>query len=227
MNKSLEILIFALLAAYLFFRLWTVLGKRPGSEEGGNGPSSPESSANRIISDVKNNVIPLRKEITVAALPDAPIAEDAKKSFEKLLEKDPSFDVHGFLRGAKRAFTMIVKDFASGDKASLRKLLNDTVLKQFSKAIDARIKTKQTSETEVIDILESSIQKIEFRGERAYITVRFKSEQVTLTMDEEGQIIDNPARLSSKVTDIWTFSRDINADSPHWILSGTRTEDEG
>lgn len=187
-----------------------------------------DSEGKVIMMPPRNNVIPLRKDTSVTPIQQQlPISEEAQKNYDKLLEKDPTFDGHGFLRGACRAFTKIVKDFAEGHKESLKKLLSETVYKQFSKAIDARHILKQTAEADVKEILEHSIEKIEFRGNRIYITVKFRSDQMTLTMDEEGKIIDNPARLSSKVTDIWTFSKEIDSQNPNWVLSATRTENEG
>src|SRR6201985_3236172 len=51
---------------------------------------------------------------------------------------DPSFETGHFLSGARTAYEIILKAFASGDRASLKPLLSDEVYKAFDSEIAAR-----------------------------------------------------------------------------------------
>src|SRR5439155_24065448 len=108
---------------------------------------------------------------------------------------------------AKRDFEMIVQSFAGGDSTSLRPLLSDEVFAQFDGAIKAREDSKQTLTTTLVGIREAEIVEAVLDGRIARITVKFVSEQINVTRDSEGRVVEGDPTASATVTDIWTFAR--------------------
>ena len=69
-----------------------------------------------------------------------------------------------------------------------------------------------------IDILEADLQ-----GRLAILTVKFVSEQVNVTRDGEGNVVEGDPALVTTVTDIWSFARNVRARDPNWTLVATRS----
>lgn len=68
------------------------------------------------------------------------------------------------------------------------------------------------------DILEARMN-----GRAAFVTVKFVSEQVNVTRNRAGEVIDgDPVRVVT-ITDIWTFARDTRSRDPNWNLVATRS----
>ena len=64
-------------------------------------------------------------------------------------------------------------------------------------------------------------------GKYASITVRFTADETYVMRAGDGTVtLGNPDRVSEAV-DIWTFSRDLRARSPAWLVSETRDADHG
>lgn len=217
--RMMEILFFAFLTGYMVFRLWSILGKRTGFEapppQEGNDPSN-------VIA------LPLRSAKKQTFLEDSQesLAQNTARDEElkKIQTVDPTFDLDSFLNGAVTAFEMIVDAFAKGDKSTLKPLLSPSVFKSFSSALKDREEAEHTVETKIVGMKDPEVLNIEIKGKQEQITLKFVSEQVTVTKDAEGKILDNPAHLSLNMNDIWTFSRPIGSENPNWVLVATRIE---
>jgi predicted lipid-binding transport protein (Tim44 family) len=61
------------------------------------------------------------------------------------------------------------------------------------------------------------------RQKTAFVTIKFVSEQVNVTRDAEGRIVDGDPNHVAKVTDIWTFARNTRSRDPNWALVATRS----
>lgn len=215
----MEILIFAALAAYLFFRLWSVLGTQ---NEKGNflNRSTP------LKGEVSDNVIVLpQKQPKNLLFPDLhQLSSEVQQDLKRLSDLDPSFNLTSFLKGARAAFGMTIEAFSDGDLISLQKLLAPHVYDQFYSVIESRSAKKLTVKTEIKDITISDLTKVEIIGGEAFISLRFISNQMVTTLNEEGQITDNPSKITVPMTDLWTFRREISATTPNWQLTETRSE---
>ena len=53
------------------------------------------------------------------------------------------------------------------------------------------------------------------------MTVKFVSEQVNVTYDEEGRVVDGDPSEVETITDIWTFARNTRSRDPNWNLVAT------
>ncbi len=136
---------------------------------------------------------------------------------------DASFDVDEFTSGARSAFEMVVHAFATGDSGTLRSLLSEEVAENFQNAIKTRLEAGETLETTVISIKSANAIEAEIDGRRAAVTIKFVSEQVNVTRDTEGRVIEGDPNQVTDITDIWTFARNTRSRDPNWKLVETRS----
>ena len=120
---------------------------------------------------------------------------------------------------------MIVQAFAEGNTELLETLLNNDVYNNFLQAIRSREAEKQTLENNLVRIVSTEIIEAEKASSFANVTVKIISEQVNVTRNENGDIVSGDADHVQKVTDIWTFSRDVGSKDPNWMLIATRSLD--
>ena len=226
--QALDIILFAALAAFLVFRLRSVLGRRTGHER--RPPQDPMSGPSRdATSDASSddNVIELPGKAGAPAGEAAFEASDSDDPLSAGLTEiriaDPSFNPEEFRQGAQAAFEMIVQAFADGDIKTLRNLLNDEVYDNFSGAIEQREAAGETLETTVIGIKSVDLIEARIDGRMAFVVMKFVSEQVNVTKDKEGAVVDGDPSQVAPITDIWTFARNTRARDPNWLLVETRS----
>ena len=214
-----EIILFACIAAFLVYRLGSVLGKRTGHER------SPGDIIRRRAGGGNDNVI---------ALPDRVRAENDDGSdgptsvaagVTQIKDAEPSFDEDQFVQGAKTAFELVITAFAAGDGKTLRTLLSDQVYENFAKEIRAREIANYTHETTLVSITSADIIEANMEGNGAFVTIRFISDQVNATRDSAGEMVEGDSEVVAEVTDLWTFARDTQSADPNWTLVATRSPD--
>ena len=86
---------------------------------------------------------------------------------------------------------------------------------------DARREAGERIEEQVIGINRVDIIEAQLDGSMARITVEIESEQVNVTYDSAGEVIEGDPNKVVKLTDIWTFERDVRSDDPTWKLVDT------
>lgn len=211
----IEIVIFAMIAAFLVYRLRSVLGRRTGEER-------PRPSPFTAAPSRPDNVVPLPQRAAVDAAPAADEPVSLAEAIRQIHAADQSFDEKVFLQGARGAFQMIVGAFALGDTAALRPLLADDVYDSFAKAIRQRQSAGETLETRIERIRDADVIEARLDGRDAVVTVKFVSEQTNLVRNTAGEIVDGDPRQPVEVVDIWTFRRNTRARDPNWALVETR-----
>ena len=215
-----DLILFAMVAAFLILRLRSVLGRRTGHERRPDPllarPSGRETS-------IGNNVVPLgaRGPAPPPPLPTTKPPDAVAAGLERIRSADPGFDPAGFLEGARMAFDMIVAAFAAGDKAQLRPLLSDEVYKPFSDAIAEREAAGETLETRVLQLKAIDIVEAELAGRMARVTVKFVTDQVNVLRAHDGSVVDGHPEDPAEKTDFWTFARDTRSGDPNWVLVTT------
>tara|TARA_A100001037_G_scaffold199783_1_gene178707 strand:- start:146 stop:805 length:660 start_codon:yes stop_codon:yes gene_type:complete len=215
-----------MVAAFLVFRLRSVLGKRTGHER-----PPRDTYAGRENTSVRPEPQDTGADSTVVALPDrasdpAPksdIPEDspAAGGLRDVQAADGNFAVGEFLEGARMAFEMIVTSFAAGDRDTLRPLLSDEVYENFAGAIDAREGRDEIMEMTLVGIRETEILEANMDGRVAFLTVKVVSEQIEAVRDADGESVSGDPTKVSTVTDIWTFARNTRSRNPNWTLVAT------
>jgi predicted lipid-binding transport protein (Tim44 family) len=208
----------------IFFRLRSVLGKRTGEER---PPFDPYTAREEAETGGDKVVTLPTARARQAADPDDQIGGVVKPgsavegALKTLLSADPSFHAREFVDGARLAYEMIVTAFASGDKATLQPLLDQEVYQGFVQAIDERNAAGETVDFTFIGLDKSDIVEAELAGQIAQITMRFKSQLISVTKDSDGRVIDGDPTEVTEMTDIWTFARDVSMGDPNWKLVAT------
>lgn len=219
----IDIILIALVAAFLALRLRAVLGRR---NEGERRPDAYTPPAGRGDDNVIDLPRPDPPRDIAGDLPRGAdvVSSGASAGLTQIKLADQGFDPRGFVQGARAAFEMIVSAFAAGDTKTLRPLLADSVFANFASAIKQREEAKETLETTLVGFESSEIVAAEMRGTEARVTVRFVSEQINVTRNAEKLIVDGNPNEVTKVTDVWTFARDTQTDDPNWQLVATDSQ---
>lgn len=202
------LLIFAGLAVFIIFRLISVLGTRTGHEQ---RPEGLQSAARR--SEARSET---SKPAELSKTP-GPVSASA----EPLRTVDPAFDEKAFLHGARVAYEMIVEAYAAGDLKSIRRFLGQPVYEAFKAAVADRESRGLTSELKFVGIDSASIMNSSVEGDMMTAVVDFASNQVRVTRDKDGNVVDGDAARIDLVKDSWTFSKKTSSSDPNWILVAT------
>jgi predicted lipid-binding transport protein (Tim44 family) len=137
------------------------------------------------------------------------------------VEADPNFDEKSFLDGAKGAYEMIVEAFARDDISGVRKFVADNVNQAFRTAISTRAAQGHMMDVKFVGIEKAEIVKAVVRDDALVAVTDFTSNQVRVTRDGEGNVVEgDPVRIEL-VKDRWTFERKRNSRDPNWILVAT------
>lgn len=235
----LEIVLLAAVAAFFIFKLRSVLGKRTGNEKppefdrfNRSKDGDPDSADDKVIKMPDRGKGSRLGEDELFEKADHQVAEEEEEEIAdspiaagitqiKLADRD--FNPKDFIAGARGAFEMIIGAFAEGEVKTLRPLLANDVYDDFSGAIKDREGRNETLETNLIGITSADMIEAEMQQKTAFVTLKFVSEQVNVTKDSEGRIVDGDPNTVSKVTDIWTFARNTRSRDPNWALVATRS----
>jgi predicted lipid-binding transport protein (Tim44 family) len=236
MQESFDMttIIFALLAAFVVWKLRSVLGTRSGTEKPPRNPfvtGSPGGFEARRDA-AKRQAIPRPGAAEPAAAAPAkddrwkPYAEPGSSAWtglDAIAAADPSFAIQPFAAGAKTAYEMIITAFAEGNRQVLRNLLSPEVYQGFAAALDEREKRGHKLSTTFVSIDKLSIEDAMLQGRSAKVKVRFTSQMTTATRDASGAVVEGDPEKVVKVDDIWTFARDTGSRDPNWRLCATET----
>lgn len=221
----IDVLLFGLVAAFLFYRLRSVLGQRTGHERQRPNPfAAPESPAE--TGAPRDNVIslPERQEAAKAPGVSTPVGAGVlSMGLAAIKRADPGFNEEEFLGGARAAFEMIVDAFSHGDSSALRPLLAPDVMQQFDGVIQQRKAHGETMETILHGVKAIAISDARLDGSNAVVTVKYVTEQTNVMRDRDGAILDGDPKVIETATDLWSFARDVRATDPNWLLVATRS----
>ncbi|ATQ68665.1 MULTISPECIES: Tim44/TimA family putative adaptor protein [Methylosinus] len=218
-----SILVLAALAAFVVWKLWSVLGVRTDREN---------SAAGRVPSPGRRfGVVPPPASTGFAAPPQDQsrwdgLAEPGSKGWaglDALAAADRGFDAKNFLEGAKKAYELVVESFAKGDREMLRNLLANDVYDSFAKAIAAREQRGESAEARVVAIETASVEDAQVERGRAQVAIRFVVKLISARRDSAGEVIEGDVERPIDITDLWTFARDISSRDPNWKLVATET----
>lgn len=221
--QFVDIIFFALVAAFIILRLRSVLGRRTGEERRHDpfakpAPKAPAPAEDPADVTQRGEVVQLPRRAGSEA---APAGSALAAGLTQIKLADPSFDELTFEKGSRAAFEYIVAAFAAGERDKLRPLLNDEVYGNFESAIVAREALGHKRETTLVRIKSAQLVDARMEGSTALVTVKYLSEQIVVTRDAAGVVVDgNPDRITD-VTDIWTFARNTRSDDPNWTLIDT------
>lgn len=220
-TQLLTIVVIAVIAGVILFRLYSVLGRRTGNERppqqddfnmrpGGMLPRQAESPA--------ANAGPLSHG--AADRPTDPVASGL---FDIGLA-DRSFEKEHFIKGGKAAYEMILTAFAAGDRDALKPLLSPEVYEAFEGAIRHRESANQKANITLVGFSDVKIIAASLKNSVAEITLAFGARLLSFTTDADGTVVEGDAKAVKEVTDVWTFTRDVRNVDPNWLLVATSSE---
>lgn len=210
-----DLVLFGMIAGFLVLRLRSILGRRTGYERPPAQPFQPPGAPASPV--IEGHAEPVPASTREVPDPGSPLGQ----MLSRMKAIDRGFDPGGFLDGADKAFRLIVTAFAAGDRTRLRGLVSDDVYRAFEQAITAREQAGHTQTSEIRDVPSATIEEADLRGTVAQVTVRFVSDQVSLTKDGSGQPVAGTDAVT-EITDIWTFERDLSSQDPTWRLVSVR-----
>lgn len=211
----METILLLAATAFIFYRLWSILGSRDGFEKkmdwnvGQNDQQKQE-----------DNIIVLSQD-KVEEIYEKSSFDDFEEPISKIKSLEPDFEIEQFLKSAQKAFKLIVTLFAEGKLDKLSHLVSPQIYEKFRQAIEERESRQEQLEIGFSDI-QSELSAIEFEGDKASVTVTFESQQISATINADGLSYDNPSRLVATVRDVWTFKKDLDSKTKIWILSKTK-----
>jgi len=216
-----EIIILAMIAAFLGLRLYSVLGRKAEHEE--------DAVPHRF--DANDNPLAPAAPPSQAAPAPAPRAVElegvmpaVESGIREIGSADRNFDLTGFMEGARGAYEMVLEAFWTGDRDTLRDLCDDDVFEGFSAAIDAREEAGHVVENKLIRVEETRIHSASLDRKMARIAILFVADIASVTRDKDGTLVAGSLDDAIESRDVWTFSRNVSASDPNWALDET---DEG
>ena len=201
---QIQIVFFAVIAAFVLFQLYNVLGKKVGRQPEEDARAQPPAPAGpQDANAARPNVLDAVTLTSIAGLK----------------ARDPNFDPVRFLEGARQAHETIVRAYAAGDRETLKPLLTPRVMESFEGGIAAREARGETEEAEFLHPARADLELATAEENRAIAKVRFLAELRNRVKPgdpgAEEQIEER------RVAEVWTFERTLGASDPNWLLART------
>ena len=229
---TVEVVILAMIAAFLGLRLYSVLGRRAEHEEeavqpriepkgertgeiGGDAPGKPRAVAQGLPERAVGSSAAQRPRELPGVLPVA------ERGLREIAAVDRRFDAILFLQGARGAYRMILEAFWRGDREQLGRLCERDVYESFAAVLDARAAAGETLDNRLVRIEEATIVDASLQSGTARIAVRFRADIAAVTRDARGNVVAGSLDDAVESSDLWTFARDVNSAEPDWLLEET------
>ena len=202
MSAYLDIIFLLIVAVIIFARLRNVLGTRP-----------EQNNEVRVVSHEEFEKIKqeVEKIISTSVEHNEPVDVDNLQGVDKVLYQIPHFNRKDFCSRCSKVFEMVLTAFAACDEETLKMLTGKKLFDGFQKIISER----------KADDLTIADAKISSKG-IASIVVKFISEQINLLKNAAGEVIEGDENFVQQITDVWTFEKDINSNTPVWLLVSTK-----
>ena len=207
-----DLIILAIFAVFIFYKLWQILGQRTGKEK----PSSfldiikQSGFSAKPSEDAKLNT----KESMVVV--NDVVQED--NNIAAIKKIDAGFDEKMFLQGARLAYDSIVTAFSRGELAELQSLISIDVMKRFEAVLAERKQQDKHTDTTIVAAKQESIQSIALQGAMARIVVRFVTEAIIVIRDSNNNIVSGDQNKILNITDECVFTRHLQTKNPNWLL---------
>jgi len=220
-TQLFEILLAAVVAGIVLFRLYTVLGRRTGGENTrqeryrGQTQTSPPGDNVVAIAD--------RGAVRTAVGSQKP-ADAAARGLLDIKMADRKFEADHFVEGARSAYEMIVTAFAAADRQALRPLLSEEVYAAFDGVIRGHEERGEKVDFTFVGFSDVKIVQAELKGRMAEVTLSFGAQYISIIAKQDGAIVEGDPKAVREVTDVWTFARDVTSRDPNWTLIATSGE---
>ena len=222
---DLSTLFFLVLAVVIAFQLRSVLGRRTGRERPPTDVfrTPDEARDDKVVSlprregqpvpnieqDDKEDRLRQADQVTKPGTPP-------NDGLKELVEADPTFEPKRFVEGARAAHEMIVQGFAENDRETLRTLLSKDVMSDFESAMVERQKAGYEVTSTYVGLEKAEVQSAGLNGREANITMRFVSQMIAATYDQNKTLVEGDPDQVTEGVDVWTFARNVDSPDPNW-----------
>ena len=201
----IDIIIFAVIAIFLVYRLKNILGQ--------NSEGNEQNNKINIEKKDYSNVINLgNKKLNT---------DDKQANQEAIYKVDPTFNEKEFLKGAQTFFKMVIDSFVKADLKNVLNYIDDKLIKNFQSVIDERLEEEETLKIDIVKTKSIEIKNVTTLKNFIRVSVLFETEQIKALKDKKGNIIDGDQKKSILVKDLWTFERKIQTNDLNWKLVET------
>lgn len=219
----MDIIFFAAIAIFIFFKLRENLGKISDEEK------------EKIIKQRQEKIAKLQEQIVKQIETAVNVSEQNNQASEKIVEnlddnlkqtlnkifQECKISAEFFINGAKSCFEMVIKAFATHDLDTLKFLLSEKIFENFKNVIEDRRKQDKALNSNVIAIEKAEILSASISENIAFVTVKFTSKQINYFTNNQGDIIEGKKDEISELNDVWTFKKDLSVSDPNWKISAT------
>jgi predicted lipid-binding transport protein (Tim44 family) len=209
------VVLLAMVAAFLGFRLYSVLGRRTGHEQPLVTPAEERKPA--LVPGPVETTTP----VPGPAASGNVFEPDASQGLRAVSSADSRFDVGRFMDGAQSAYKMVLEAYWAGNETALAPLTSEDVRSAFGEAIAARTTAGHVLDNRLVRIENAMISAARMEGQTAHITVRFQADIAAVTRDADGKVVAGSLSDAVPTHDVWTFSRNVRSSDPEWILTDT------
>ena len=201
----IDIIIFAIIAIFLVYRLKSILGQNSDGNEQNNKIDIGEKDFTNVVKlgNKQSNI------------------NEMKTKKDSIYIDDPTFNEKEFLKGAQNFFEMVIECFVKGDLKNIEMYIDDKLIKNFQLVIDERLREEESLKIDIIKMNSVQIKDVKKLKNFLRVSVLFESEQIKVLMDKKGKIIDGNQKKSILVKDLWTFEKEIQSKDLNWILVET------
>lgn len=194
---TIDLIILAAVAVFVISRLYAVLGQKTGAEP----PARRYREAPARAPEREDALADAEDRPRLRAAFTGPAAA----GMEAIAAVDESFAPDDFVKGARKAYELIVGAFADGDRDALKQLVDDDVMEVYSDAITEREKAG-SEPMRLVRLRQARIVDASVDGAKmARVLVSFESE-----------LSDGDNLRQAK--EIWTFKRSLSTQDPNWLL---------
>jgi len=220
--EVLQILFFAAIAVFLGFRLYTLLGRPQGRSPEEHARDIQKKQAEQAQSRQAQDGPQSQPGSAAPSMSFEDFDEEAQDGLMAIADIDPRFDPLVFLKGARSAYTMIVKAYADGDTETLKPLLSERVASAYEESLSSRQSREEMQVTEIERLKKVRIAQASLSSGKARIKVAFSAEIASEVRDKQGEVISGDINTLKTVDEIWSFERPVDSDNPNWVLASVK-----
>ncbi len=205
-----DIIIFAIIALIVATKFYNLLGTH-NSKESADVVNLPQKNYKNITDDQDDLDETELKKLSS-------ILQNKVQNIKKI---NNDFSLAVFIKGAEKAFELIIDALVKGDEKLISQLGNEEVTKEFINKYKYLQKSKIKLHISIVAIISSNITDIKLEKNIANITIKFISEQISYLEDNKEKVISGDKNKIEEIEDKWIFSKDISNNSPIWQLVKT------
>jgi len=221
--NPIVVVIFAVIAVFILFQLYNVLGRRVGfrAEE---KPATPKGDGFELM-----------------AKPEKAVEAPRIPNLDQLKSRDANFNEINFVEKARETYEQVVLAYHKGDIDAIKDRLTPEVYNAFSGALAHR-EAAAAETLSFVDTPKADIDIIDFRDDAAQIRVRFLSELAyeskpdAIAAETETVAVEalapsavpvtpaakdpeKPQKIYKRTAEYWTFQKTMRNQGNPWVLA--------